>query len=193
MSNILPDALQSIVDDIAKCIQAGLYYPALTVALTIPDICVALTRSDDYFVKRPDYVGFIDEYALTVLPEGCSVSAEPYLGVDGLDCYRLRGGVIHRGNAAGHSDFDFTHVIFTIDDITMHAFTLCIPSGNKFLKAAMFRLDVFCDAMVAAAVKWYSLNKDDENVIQNVGRLLSLRPNGMPPFIVGSPVVASGG
>ncbi len=140
---------------------------------------MALTMDNSEFVRESHYVTFIDSYTTT-----------RELGLDGRSCYRLRGGVVHRGNAAGHPFFGATHVIFTVPEsgVSFHAFSLKVGEST----AAMFDLGKFCDAMAQAVRKWYAAHKDDEKVKANVRNLLSLRPDGIIPFIAGAPIVASG-
>jgi hypothetical protein len=41
--SLLPLPLEHIIQDVRRAINARLYYPALVVSLTIPEICVSLT------------------------------------------------------------------------------------------------------------------------------------------------------
>jgi len=175
--NLLPQ-LESIFNDVRRAIDAALYYPALAVALTVPEICITLCWDRDMMVKEKHYKDFIDTY-----------STPQELGVDGLGCYRLRGGVIHRGNASGHPKFAGTHVLFTTPEAIAKIHALTIQVGDK--SAAMFDLDMFCSGMIQAAKRWYEKHKDHPKVVENLPRLLSLRPFGLSPFVVGVPVIAS--
>lgn len=87
--------LASILIDIERAIAAKLYYPALLVALTVPDMCMALTLPKNDVVKERHYVKFIDTY-----------TTPPELGLSGIYCYRLRGGVVHRADMRGHPKFE---------------------------------------------------------------------------------------
>lgn len=171
--------LDLILLDIERALAARLYYPALAVALTIPEICSALTMDNREFVRERNYVAFVDGY-----------TTPSELGLSGIECYRLRGGVIHRANASGHPLFGSTHVIFTIPEtgIQLHAFSLV--NGDK--SSAVFDLPMFCSAMAQAARRWFEDHRNDSKVFENMPNLLSFRPNGMPPFMGGAPVVASG-
>src|SRR5262245_2274592 len=91
-------ALDSILVDIQRAIDAKLYYPALLVALTIPDICAALTLDKSVNVTARDYIRFVERY--TVAEPGADPEAVNFIGVDGVMCYRLRCGVVHRGNSS---------------------------------------------------------------------------------------------
>jgi hypothetical protein len=163
-----------------RTIDAALYYPALLVALTVPDICAALALDNNIFVKEKHYVDFVNTY-----------TTEADLGLSGLDCYRLRGGVVHRASFAAHPKLGWTHVIFTIptlDSVAIHA--MSFQAGNKI--AAMFDVTKFCRTMDLAARRWFSDHKDDPKVAENISNLIRFCPNGLAPFVDGFPVVASG-
>lgn len=179
MLPLAPLPLERVLRDIKGAIAAKLYYPALLVALTVPEICAALALDRKVFVKEKHYVAFIDKY-----------TTEPELGLSGIDCFRMRGGVVHRADFRAHPFFGATHVIFTTPEsgTSMHAFLLI--NGDK--TAAMFDLKLFCDAMDLAARRWSEDHKADPQVAENLKNLISPRPNGVPPFLEGFAVVASG-
>jgi hypothetical protein len=171
--------LGRVLDDIERAIAAKLYYPALLVALTIPEICMALNLDRNTFVKEKHYAEFVDKYAA---PHG--------LGITGTDCYRLRGGMVHRGNFAGHPKVNWTNVVFTVPESAVQVHALSLQAGEKIAPA--FSLQQFCAAMIAAAQKWYEDHQNDTNVVENMNDLIRWCPNGLAPFVKGTPIVASG-
>ena len=140
---------------------------------------MALTLDKSAFVKKKHYVEFVDKYTT---PAG--------LGVDGNDCYRLRGGVVHRANMAGHPEFNCTHVVFTIPETRTSIHALSMVAGEK--RAAVLDLKTFCRAIVVAAERWYEDHKDSPTVAENMKNLIRMCPNGLHPFVGGAPVVGSG-
>lgn len=171
--------LASVLNDIQRAIDAKLYYPALLVALTVPEICAALALDRSVYVREKQYTAFVDKY-----------TSEPGLGVTGLDCYRIRGGVVHRANMAGHDKLSATHVIFTVPEGAGGVHALGIAVDNKM--AYMLDLVRFCDAMIAAAKAWYEDHHSDPKVQENLKSLFRYCPNGLSPFFLGQAVVASG-
>jgi hypothetical protein len=173
--------LYSVLNDIELAIQAKLYYPAVLIALTVPDICSALALPNSVFVKEKHYVAFVDKY-----------TTPPALGLDGQSCYRLRGGVVHRANMAGHGKFGATHVIFTLPGslASIHALSIIHRESGKI--AAMFDLADFCGEMIAAAKRWFEEYQDNPTVKENMRNLIRYCPDGLFPFVGGVPVVASG-
>jgi hypothetical protein len=185
MSMVLPalsptSPLASVLADIQKAIEARLYYPALLTALTVPDICAALALDNSIFVKEKHYVDFVDKYA-----------APRQLGLTGLECYRLRGGVVHRANMVGNPKFNSTHVVFSLPETNPKIHGLSIESGPN--KGAMLDLLSFCNAMDAAAKAWYEDHQNDAKVASNMKNLLRYIHRAKIPIIgeIG-PIVASG-
>jgi hypothetical protein len=166
--------------DVQRSIDARLYYPALLVALTVPEICAALTLDNSVFVKEKHYASFVDKYAT---PRG--------LGCDGLMCYRLRGGVVHRANIAGHPLLGSTHIIFTVPESQIKIHALTIKAGEE-KTATMFDLVRFCSMMVEAAYAWYEDHQNEPKVEANMRNVIRFCENGLAPFVVGQPLLASG-
>lgn len=174
---------ESILADMNRALEANLFYPALVVALTIPDVCAGLALDDTQFLNQATYAAFVNKYAP---PKG----SEDALGVNGIECYRLRGGIIHRGNAAGHPFSGLTHVMFTVPESGgyQHDITIIMEP----YKGLLLDLPQFCAAMEIAARRWLEEHQDNQKVRENVSRLLSTRPNGLPPILDGQMVIGSG-
>ena len=171
--------MERIFRDIERSIESRLYYPALLVTLTIPEICAGLTLEREKFVKREHYVAFVDKYA-----------PNHVLGVNGESCFHLRGGLVHRADLRGHAYFEDTHVIFTVPEtqFTMHSIKLEVDDK----RALVIDLNVFCDRMIKAARKWREDHANDPLVEENMKNLIRWCPEGLAPFIGGRPIVASG-
>jgi hypothetical protein len=181
LSSLSP--LGSVLIDVERSIRAQLYYPALLVTLTIPEICSGLLLDNSIFIKEKHYVSFVDKYAT---PSG--------LGLSGIECYRLRGGVVHRANMAGHPNFGYANVCFTIPETvhSVHGIAVRGPRNAQLRMAIMLDLVSFCRAMVHAAHKWYDDYKGDAMVLKNMPSLIRYCPKGLAPYFGGAPIVASG-
>ncbi|MFN7397993.1 MAG: hypothetical protein ACK5SX_02765 [Sandaracinobacter sp.] len=128
-------------------------------------------------VQKPEYIGFVQKY-LTYLDIGC----------DAADCYKLRCGAIHRGNASQHQHLGVGCVIFTIPETGHSVQGIKLVAGGK--SARTFSLVHFCEAMIGAAERWYAEHHSEPNVVVNMPKLLSLRPEGIFPFVEG-PLIGS--
>jgi hypothetical protein len=56
MSTLPPIELVTILDDMRRTLEARLYYPAVLVALTIPDICMGVMLAERQGLKPKHYV-----------------------------------------------------------------------------------------------------------------------------------------
>lgn len=177
----MPLPLEQVIADARRSIDAQLYYPALLVTLTIPDICMGLTLDKNVFVKQKHYIDFVDTY-----------TTQRELGIGGAGCFQLRGGLVHKGDLRSHPFFGITHVIFTVphSPLKLHAFNMVHEAQDK--SAAMLDLGLFCEAMFEAARRWAAKHESDPKVQANLKNLIRFCPDGLPPFVVGNPVVASG-
>jgi hypothetical protein len=131
------------------------------------------------FVKKPHYVSFVNQY-----------TTPAQLGLNGEQCYMLRGGLVHKAGLSAHPFFDSTHVIFTLPDEKVHIHAMSIVVEDK--KAAMFDLEMFCAAMDNAARSWYVENHKNKIIEENMAHLIRFCRFGMRPFLGGVPVVGSG-
>lgn len=176
-----PSPLEEMFQEINAALEAKLYYLAIAVSLTIPDICAALECDPAKIWVRPEqYVEWCDKNL---------IGPFKYIYVRGLDVYRLRGGVVHQGSFFGHPKMFFDHILFTLPNVhraVMHMHFMQV--GDE--KALVLDATTFCGDMMNAARQWYEQRKTEQNVRVNVRNLVRLRPDGMPPFIVGAPLIA---
>ncbi len=182
-STPLPASLESILGEIQKALNAKLYYPALIANLTLPEICVGLELPpESRTVKKNDYIGFIDKHGGGIIA----------MGVNGEQCYQLRCGLVHRGGSAAHPENEITHYIFTTPESgsTVHGVPL-VDQGGAF-HAKFLDIIIFCSSMRDAVKTWHQAVKHNPKVALNAERILSLRPDGVFPIVVGRSVLATG-
>lgn len=169
-----PSPLETVLGEIESALAARLYYAALAVALTLPEICESLAHPNGS-LKRESYVRYKEWYRAYMAGRVPELTDE--------DCYSLRCGVLHQGRL-GRTGMDYARIIFTSRDhgAFMH---------RNILNDAL-NLDVatFCRDMISGARAWYDEHKDDEKVIEHLPLLFRWRPGGMAPYIVGLPVLA---
>jgi hypothetical protein len=169
--NTLP--IDVVLNEIEQALHAQLFYLAIVMALTVPDICAALedrngrTKSDRYKTWYRANLG--DKY--------------PFMTAD--DCYSLRCGVIHQGRMGSGENSQYGRVIFTIPD----------GRGNVFHRNIIndaLNLDTvrFCRDVIGAARSWYKENQNNPHVVSNLPNLVQFRPNGIAPYIVGVPLIS---
>jgi hypothetical protein len=161
-----------ITKEVERALDNGLYYLAVMLALTLPDICAAL-ESRDGQTSGSRYKAWYTSWL-----------ASRYSTLTGNDLYRLRCGVVHQGRF-GPSSMQYSRILFTIPN----------PQGNVFHNniindALNLDTQTFCQDMLACVKRWYASKENDPNVIQNLPHLVQFREYGLAPYMVGMPLIA---
>ncbi len=164
--------MKTITDEIERALSSKLYYLAVVVALGLPDVCAALESADGTTSGR-QYQAWCDAWFLPSYPPLTS-----------QDLYSMRCGVVHQGRL-GHPKMQYARVLFTLPD----------ASGNVYHRNVIndaLNLDVvtFCRDMIRAAERWYAAKQGDPSVVANMPRLVQFHARGLPPYMVGMPLIA---
>jgi hypothetical protein len=152
--------MDMLYQEIQKALDARLFYLAVVVSLTIPDICAAL-QSPNAETENKKYKNWCNAYILKKYPK---VTAE--------DLYGLRNGVLHTGRSENKS-MKLSRIAFTLPTPPMRSTHDIWVNNFYFIDAA-----IFCNDMIESGKKWQEDKKDDPNVLTNMTRLVQLRPNG---------------
>lgn len=178
-----PGPMDMVLGEIEKCLEAGLIYAAIHLALSVPDVCSALeTGSDDdarYRIEKR-YTAWCEKY---LSPKFYSFNA--------ADCWALRGGVLHNAMPSAHAKLAYDQILFTQPNPNFRIGELISKNnGGTQLTAICLDAGWFCEKMIAAAHEWLAEKGEDPIVAANLPNLVRLRPEGVAPHIVGHPVIA---
>lgn len=174
-----PPPIEYVLEDIRRAHEAGLYYVAVAVALSLPDVCAAL--EDD--PHKPSKVG--ERYIRWFNAN----AADAFKLLDAESCYRLRCGVLHEAKSQ-HRKLKYDRVLF-LPPGSPFSGTEVITSHNMRVDESALTLgtDHFCFSMIETVLTWYEFNKESPNVIANMPNLVRYRPEGLSPHIVGVPLI----
>jgi hypothetical protein len=190
MDNV-PLELTAILREIEKALEAKLYYVAIAVALSVPDICACLECDPDkpIWATQEKYVAWCDKNLR-------------FKNLTGVDLFRIRGGVLHQGHF-DHPKSKFDRVMFIGPEsaIKAHDIVITVKPGVTFsgisaetlrVSGDLLQLDVrmFCNSILDAARAWGISKANDPHVLRNLPNLVRYRPEGLPPFSVGVPTIA---
>jgi hypothetical protein len=168
-------AIEAIVHDIELALKAKLYYLAIIVCLTIPDVCAAL-EAEDGRINRSLYLAWYAKHAKAQAG-----------GVDPEECWSLRCGMTHQGKmdiVRGIAN----RVVFTMSS-TQYRFdgmTLKSPTTSAYV----FDAESWCLRWVGAVREWYKNAQHNPIVQRNMQDVMQVRPYGLAPFIVGQPIIS---
>jgi hypothetical protein len=162
--------IENILYDIDRALKAKLYHLAIIIAFTLPDVCAALEQPNgksDAGLYRKWY----------------KKHARNVIGLSPGDCYDLRSGMVHQGRMRIDNK-DVCRVIFTVNE-SSHRF-----DGFVMGDAYVFDAEAWCGRWIAAVRAWYLASKNNVIVQKNLQHMLQLQPNGLAPYIVGTPIIA---
>jgi hypothetical protein len=171
MKGPIATPLDAALDDVDRALGAGVWYAALVVALTIPEVCAAL--------ESPDGTGGSTRYKAWY--DTHMAPAYPRLTAD--DCYSIRCGVLHQGRM-GRPGMQYARVLFTVPNARRMFF-----HNNIMNDALNLDLVTFCNDLTAGAQRWYAGKQTDEVVARNAPNLVQLRAGGLAPYMVGMPLI----
>jgi len=139
--------------------------------LAIPDICGAIDSIDGR-ADRTKYIDWYDQYAAS----NC-----PYF--DGQACYFFRCSMLHQGSTINPSS-NYSRILFIEPGATTNVFHC-----NVINDALNLDVRIFCNAMLDGAELWLNNVMGTARFSANYDKFLRRYPTGLPPYIVGIPVI----
>ena len=167
--------MEDLLQQIEKALNYNLYYIALQTTLTLPDICSALISAtpENRYVKQ-DYIdwysnNFHFDYFLT--PE---------------DCYYFRCANVHQAKTTHHR-LGYSRILFLEPRVAPIIMNNCILED-----ALCIDINTFCKDMILSVRNWldFEIVKNNPVFQKNYASLIKRYPNGISPYIVGTPVIS---
>jgi hypothetical protein len=168
--------LETMRDEINRAIEAKLYYPALALAIALPDICGALASSDGVANSRRYaswYEANLPDYAAAL---------------SGADCHSLRSTLLHQGRPVKPT-MAWKRVFFPLAGGKLIAVKGSVTDTEVIPDLIGIGLPQFCEAMGRAASEWLEANRDDPNVVQNLPHVMRYLPDANLGFIRTGPIL----
>jgi hypothetical protein len=166
--------MEQVLNEVDLALEHKLYYLAIVLALTLPDICSALEAADGRTTAER-YKSWYDSYLASKFPN-----------MSGEDCYSLRCGVVHQGRmGVVRKGAQFGRVLFSTPDGRGNVFHNCMLND-----ALQFDTMRFCREIIEAVRDWFSLAQSNPTVQLNLPNLVQYRPHGLTPYMVGIPIIA---
>ena len=157
--------VDELIREIKVCLKNGCYIAALTIALTLPDICGKAQYPDEKSTKKR-YVKWFDEYIKQcgIFPDNHS-SDSPYLSSELV--YSLRCSVLHEGNPGvdqEKSDIDYFELIWREKESASSPIfraELVENESNKSYECKRYSINLryLCEVICQATENYYNKNK----------------------------------
>lgn len=195
--DLIPPPLTSTLNEIQKALEAKLFYCAIAVSLSIPDICASLMNDPDpeklWTNRKKQHENYKKWFDIYLADKFSHFTAE--------DCYSIRCGVLHQGQF-GRPDDNYDRIVFLgpqdnpsagrigfLGDIIIN-----IVDETNFGEITGKVLNIeaiwFCEQIIDAARRWARAMSNDPFVRANLPKLVHYRKGGLPPYIVGQPIIA---
>lgn len=163
--------MMDFLDEVDAAAGAGLYYMALAGALVVPDMCAALASSNGRTTGARYMRWFEDNFPSEY---------EEYLSAE--DCYGFRCSFLHQGNSYAHKT-NLRILFFEPGNaFSMHR---CKMDDTHL----MIDIRLFSKDMTNSARTWAGRQAGTQPFDTNLKKFIKRNENGVPPFIVGAPVI----
>lgn len=165
--------IERLIEDVNKALDAEAYMAALSLVLTLPDIC-AKAEYGDSLKNKERYIKWFDEYIgqYEKAPVKEGEIEMPYLS--GEVIYQLRCSVLHQGNPNIDSDkikdesckIDFFTIViekkkpFDIYVDAADVSTMMNPKKSKPVRSYRVNVRRLCLIVTSVAKGYYEKNKD---------------------------------
>lgn len=153
--------------------EAGLYYPALMMALVFPDICASLSAENGR-TSGSKYRAWLVEHAAQPKDEAALL-------------YGFRCSMLHQGSAfPDRGDFPLAFIEPTPGASQLHNLSTVVGDS----RIGWLSVPLFVEEIATAVENWVHSYESSETVMRNMERFVRRRPEGLPPHVVGAPVIA---
>jgi hypothetical protein len=169
--------MRDFIAQIQQAIQGHAFYLALYASLTLPDICGAM-ESQDGQATRIKFIEWFDKYVTPSYTYGGRST------LTGEVCYFYRCALLHQGRAQ-HPKLGFSRILFIEPGVTTNVF-----HNNVLNDALNIDVSIFCTDVLNGVRAWLVAVEGTENFRKNAELFMQRYPNGLPPFIVGVPVIS---
>jgi hypothetical protein len=165
--------MRDLLEQIRGALHNNLYYCALFVSLSMPDICGAMESSDGQATKDK-YIKWFDDY----------IGSKYRNFLVGEDCYDFRCSLLHQARSQ-HPKGKYSRVLFVEPSATTNVFHCNILNDALNIDAR-----IFCNDIIEGVEKWLKKIEAAPIFLQNYNMFMRRYPNGLPPYIVGLPVIS---
>ena len=171
--------MRTLIQQAKLASESRAYYLSLFAALALPDICGAMSSADGQ-ANRSRYIAWFDQY---VAPK-YTVGPARTPSLSGADCYYYRCSVLHQGSSQ-HPRSAYSRILFVEPGATTNVF-----HNNVLNDALNIDVGLFCRDVCEGAERWLADAEQTAEYQANYARSMQRHENGLPPYIVGVPVIA---
>ena len=168
--------MDELLRQITVALNNGLYFIALQSTLTLPAICAQL---DGY--KGKDWAKYQSWYEKNVANKHLTAA----------ECYDFRCSLLHEGSAvrSANKKGDIRRILFVCPNPMLRMDNVKFCNMGNADNATCIDIHNFCHDMMNSVKIWNDKVKDSPNYQKNYDKFFKLHMNGIPPYIIGRPVI----
>lgn len=166
--------MENFVQAVRKSISNKNWYSALSLALTLPDICGVLEFPELINNSKKRYSDWFDKYLSEKYTIYIGPEHEKHIFLCGCDCYALRCALLHQGE----DNISLQRARKALDSF---AFIEPPPNGliihlNKFDSKLQLQVDIFCEDICSAVDGWINeMDISKPEIISNFQSLINIQ------------------
>lgn len=169
MNNELQDNIQPFIDSVKSALNNKNYYAALTVSLTLPDMCSKLENPEGQTKER--YINWFEKYLSKRYSDFTDNNRQL---LNGDDFYALRCAFLHEGvtDITGQSaKKDLTNFYLTEpSDVNTFAVVKTDFKSGKNIQ----QVDAFCEEILSGVQQWVNFHYQKDYISKRSETLMKI-------------------
>jgi hypothetical protein len=178
------DPLTNFLDAVIRCLETENWYAALSLTLTLPDICGSL-ENPSTANNRERYTGWCKQWLEPLFTHQIGPDRQPKVFLSANDFYQARNSILHSGNSEidekKRTDLDR----FEFFESGGHCNWIVGGSMNGVSTPAylQLRVDEFCKTVLDGVNSWNTETAADAQIQERKAKLLKINK---PGTVIGS-------
>ncbi len=170
------------IDSIKSAIYQENWYAALTIAVTLPDICCRLdgTKPDNY--SREPYIKWFDKYVGDKYRYKVSSLNKEFTRINGNNAYALRCAFLHDGSGdlEGHKardeNLNINEILFLIPENLEEKWGEIKVTFSEGVDGNRLILNIehYCRRIIEGVEKWILEYKGNDNVLNRLSKMIKI-------------------
>lgn len=177
--------MKDLFDEIRNAISCKLYYSALFLTVTVPDICAAL-QSENNKTAKNKYENWCKKHLTKINFE--MYGEEGQLNAENL--YLIRCSLLHQGQT--NNQKDYKRMLFIepeTDGYNRFKINRSFTAGSDHPeKSLVIDIVQFCENVIKAGEEWLKEMETNEYYVINAEKLIKRHPHGISP-VYGIPLI----
>lgn len=173
MTTVLDQKIASFTDAVKKAIHNENWHAALSIALTLPDICGNLQDPDPKSSTRKKYVTFFNDFLKPKYVRNIGASKEEYEFLNGRDMYALRCSFLHSGTVditkQSIRDVLDGYIFIEPDKVNGNFIHM-----NQIDDTLQLQIDAFCLEIIDGVHSWLKSYKENEEIQERAKLMIDI-------------------